>query len=153
MKKDKTNTVEEIYNELQTYYRDYLEEIGKCLSLMSRQDVEYNQEFVRLHRQKLETRNLLNVLNMMYVDYANMLLWFDYAVNKYGLDDKYRLFSIVADKYDIELTNSQNTLTSRVGAYIDSLMKNTSIMSGLPYQQIESDMAHQYDKIRMFMSE
>lgn len=153
MKKDKTNTVEDVYNELQTYYRDYLDEIGKCLSLMSRDDVEYSREFVRLHRQKLETRNLLNVLNMMYVDYASMLLWFDYAVTKYELNDKYKLFSVIADKYDIELTNSQNTLNSRVSAFIDSLMKHTSIMSGIPYQQIESEMALQYEKIKMFMSE
>ncbi len=153
MKKDKTNTVEDVYNELQTYYRDYLDEIGKCLSLMSRDDVEYSREFVRLHRQKLETRNLLNVLNMMYVDYASMLLWFDYAVTKYELNDKYKLFSVIADKYDIELNNSQNTLNSRVSAFIDSLMKHTSIMSGIPYQQIESEMALQYEKIKMFMSE
>ena len=153
MKKDKTNTVEDVYNELQTYYRDYLDEIGKCLSLMSLDDVEYSREFVRLHRQKLETRNLLNVLNMMYVDYASMLLWFDYAVTKYELNDKYKLFSVIADKYDIELTNSQNTLNSRVSAFIDSLMKHTSIMSGIPYQQIESEMALQYEKIKMFMSE
>ena len=153
MKKDKTNTVEDVYNELQTYYRDYLDEIGKCLSLMSRDDVEYSREFVRLHRQKLETRNLLNVLNMMYVDYASMLLWFDYAVTKYELNDKYKLFSVIADKYDIELTNSQNTLNSRVSAFIDSLRKHTSIMSGIPYQQIESEMALQYEKIKMFMSE
>ena len=38
MKKDKTKSVEDIYNELQDYYRKYLEEIGKCLSLMSREE-------------------------------------------------------------------------------------------------------------------
>ena len=90
---------------------------------------------------------------MMYVDYASMLLWFDYAVTKYELNDKYKLFSVIADKYDIELNNSQNTLNSRVSAFIDSLMKHTSIMSGIPYQQIESEMALQYEKIKMFMSE
>lgn len=153
MKKDKTKSVEDIYNELQDYYREYLEEIGKCLSLMSREDTEYNQEFVRLHRQKLETRNLLNVLNMMYVDYCSMLLWFDYAVTRYNLPDKYRLFSIIADKYDLELTNDKNTLNTRVGAYVESLMKHASVMSGLPYQQIESDMSGQYDKIKTFVSE
>jgi hypothetical protein len=152
LKTNTVNTVEDIYNELKLYYQNYLEEICKCISLMNNQDIEYNQEFVRLHRQKLETRNLINLLNMMYVDYASMFLWFDYAVKKYELSDKYRLFSIVADNYDTELASNKNTLSSRVRGFTVSLLKQVSLVSGIPYQQIMSEMEQKYDKIKMFVS-
>ena len=89
---------------------------------------------------------------MMYVDYASMILWFDYAVNKYELSDKYRLFSIVADNYDTELTSNKNTLSSRVRGFTVSLLKQVSLVSGIPYQQIMSEMEQKYDKIKMFVS-
>lgn len=148
----KNNSLDEIYSELGSYYMSCLQEINKSLKIIEGR-MDYNKEYLRYTRIKLENMHLIELINLMYIDYASMFLWWDYCISFYKLEKhKFVMFSELAKSYDSVMSKSpNNSFKLRINVFIKSLVKAVAKLSERSQEDVLNTLSEKFDKVKDFV--